>query len=42
MTYKVGIVVIKSMKTRVLEMVTNTRRHPYIYFLIMSDFINGI
>ena len=31
--YKVGIAVIKSTKTRVVVMVTNATRHPYIDFM---------
>ena len=30
--YKVGMAVIKSTKTRVVVMVTNIKRHPYMYF----------
>ena len=31
LNYKVGMAVIKGSETRVVVMVTNTRRHPYIY-----------
>ena len=34
--YKVGIAVIKSTKIRVVVMVTNASRHPYIDFVIIT------
>ena len=37
MNYKVGMAVIKSTKTRVVVMVTNARRHPYIDFMKSSS-----
>ena len=37
LNYKVGMAVIKSgTKIRVVVVVTNTKRHPYIYFLIVT------
>ena len=35
--YKVGVAVIKSTKTRVVVMVTNMRRHPYINLMKSSS-----
>ena len=40
--YKVGMAVIKSTKTRVVVMVTNTKRHPYIYFLIVTAWLHKV
>ena len=39
---KVGIAVIKSTKTGVVVMVTNARRNPYIYVLIVTAWLHKV